>query len=184
MHLGRDRRTCGFLGKEGRGRSCGEENRQHITGLPNTHSTHEPTQTNLSRPAISDGWWSESKRDRNRKATSICPRWGRTAWMSRIEGGEKKKVCASLISEWTTEGSGPSTVLTEPTKVLEVLTHQAELNTPIQRQIFLYIHDWLCCRCWHTNCWRSTLRSVIQDPRPTLKGPGLVTMESVHSGLI
>lgn len=44
---------------------------------------------NVPRPAISDGWWSESKSDRNRKETSICPRWGRRAWMSRIDEGEK-----------------------------------------------------------------------------------------------
>lgn len=33
-------------------------------------------------PAISDGWWSESRRDLNRNATSACPLCGRTAWMS------------------------------------------------------------------------------------------------------
>lgn len=79
------------------------------------------THINTPRPAISDGWWSESKSDRNRKATSICPRCGRTAWMSRIDEGEK--VWVILIWEWTTiDDSGPLMVLTQPSEVPEVLT--------------------------------------------------------------
>lgn len=115
----------------------GEENRQHITGLSRSHSTNEPTQTNLSRPAISDGWWSESKRDRNRKATSICPRWGRTAWMSGMEGG--KRVWAIRTLEWTSEGGGPSVVLAKPSEVLGALTHYAEhqILQPVSLSIWL-----------------------------------------------
>lgn len=33
-------------------------------------------------PAIWDGWWSESSSERKRRATSICPGWGRRRWMS------------------------------------------------------------------------------------------------------
>lgn len=35
-------------------------------------------------PAIWDGWWSESNSDRKRRATSICPGWGRREWMSTL----------------------------------------------------------------------------------------------------
>ena len=42
-------------------------------------------------PAISDGWWSESSSERKRWATSICPGWGRSIWMSEWEETENEK---------------------------------------------------------------------------------------------
>lgn len=48
-------------------------------------------------PAISDGWWSESRRDLNRNATSACPRCGRTAWISS-KINETAWLCLSPVS--------------------------------------------------------------------------------------
>lgn len=115
MHLEHDHRTCDFLWK-------GQQffSKLSVFFPPQNTKPNKLFHIHMPRPAISEGWWSESKSDRNRKATSICPRWGRTAWMSRIDG---EQVWAILTLEWTTiDGSGPSMVLTRALKIPGVLS--------------------------------------------------------------